>query len=329
MKITKAEILWTYKCSRNCSGCAMNSGYHNERSLLDWKLGMNQIRNLGASFAAFYGAEPLEDFKNLPEVIQHAEGIGISTTVITSFYFNELCKERLRRLYKAGLRSLTTSLDPVSYDEHSESKSQQAISMLEYFKSLGTIRNVAAVVTITADNLKYLSDTANFLTKKGIWMFCDLMHWDRGQPGSKCKGGKRPWHLDSFDLHEFSNVFQVLMGLKDHGALIHIDPVTIKMIKKYGLQYKWNCAQYKEFPSWVTIDPSGNVFPCDDFKPDVHVKFDMTEIEKKWTQFSSYWRKKIKRQCPGCLWCTHIQSHNIKGGILDVEAFIHEHGGKK
>jgi radical SAM protein with 4Fe4S-binding SPASM domain len=307
----------------------MNTGYRNERSLLDWKLGMNQIRNLGATFAAFYGAEPLEDFKNLPEVIQHAEGIGIETTCITSYYFNETCKERLKRLYDAGLRSLTTSYDPIAYDKDSEKKSAQAIEMLEFFQSLGSIRNVAAVVTVTTDNLKTLPDTARMLTAKGIWLFCDLMHWDRGQPGSKCQGPKMPWHLDDFDIHEFSNVFQTMLNLRDTGYLVHMDAHTIKTIKNDGLQYKWNCAECEEFPSWVTISPSGIVYPCDDFKPDTKVKFDMTEIEKKWTQFSAYWRKKVKKQCPGCLWCTHIQSHNIKGGILDVEAFIHEHGGKK
>ena len=323
-KITKVEVLWTYKCCRECKGCAMNSGEVNTRTLDDWKKGILNFKALGAKFLCVYGAEPLMDFDNLPEVIQFAESIGIDTTVITSFPFTEICKEYLQILYKNGLRSLTTSFDPISYDHHSEAKTHQALDMLKYFQSLGPVRDTAAVVTVTSDNLQTLPGISKLLTSEGIWMFCDLMHWDRGNKGTKCKGEKRNIHLDYSDLDEFKEVYHELLDMKKDGALIHIDPLTVKKIEDDNLHFSWNCSSNREFPSWITVDPHGEVFPCDDFKPKGNKKFDMTDICKRWRSFEDFWKKQVKYYCKGCLWSTHIQSHSVKRGLMDIKDFIHD-----
>jgi len=326
MEITKAEILWTYKCGRRCSGCAMNTGVKNSRSLSDWILGINNIHKLGARFAAFYGAEPLSDFKNLPTVIQHTEGLGIATTVITAYPFTIKGMQRLQKLYKYGLRSLTTSYDIHGYDASSVEKSKQAIAMLEYFRTLGPIRDVAAVVTVTKDNLEFLPETVEFLTSRNIWMFCDLMHWDRGNPGTKCKGERKGSPvLSRYDVLPFDIIFGKLLNMKKEGYLIHIDEHTVEEIVSDGMFFKWNCADHPEFPSWITIGPDGNVFPCDDFKPD-NPRFDMTKIHRQWDSFAKYYKKQVKKNCNGCLWCTHIQSHNIKRGVFSINDYVHTTG---
>jgi radical SAM protein with 4Fe4S-binding SPASM domain len=321
--LTKVELLWTYLCPRACSGCAMNAGAGNSRSLHDWKIGIDNFKELGASFLAIYGAEPLADFDNLPEVIKYSENIGINTTVITSYPFNDLCKKYLHVLYEYGLRSLTTSFDPIPYDEHSKNKSEQAVEMLQYFQSMGPIRDTAAVVTVTTKNIEMLPDLVVDLSMKGIWMFCDLMHWNKGNEGTKCKGNKREWHLDYSDIDTFQEVYDTLLKMKKKGALVHVDPLTVKKIVDDGLHFSWYCSTHSVFPSWITIDPHGQVHPCDDFKPERNKKFDMMDIAKKWGSFSSFYRKQIDRYCKGCSWCTHIQSHSIKSGEMELTDYIH------
>lgn len=326
-KIIKAEVLWTYKCFRNCLGCGMKTGIANSRSLIDWKQGMLNVQKLGAEFAAFYGAEPLCDFTNLPEIVSYCESIGINTTVITSASFNSKTKEKLRTLYKNGLRSLTTSFDIEAYDSSSEEKTNQAIEMLEYFRMFGPIRDVAAVVTVNRNNVELLPYAVELLSRRNIWTFFDLMHYDKGNPGTKCKGSKTELHLDHTDTLSLARIFSELKLMQTKGFLIHMDELTMEMILKDNLQFNWNCAQYDQFPSWITIAPDGEVFPCDDFKPsDLTTRFDMTEIYRKWNRFSSYYRKKVKIRCKGCLWCTHIQAHSIKGNILPIESYIHKTG---
>lgn len=329
MKVVKAEILWTYRCNRKCSGCSMNTGQQNTRSLNDWIDGLFNLKGLGCKFAAFYGAEPLEDFHILPDVIRVAERLGIDTTVITSAPLAAKTKHKLRTLYDHGLRSLTTSYDIIPYDIHSKKKMDQAIPLLQYFQSLGPIRDVAAVVTITKKNMYCLPETIKMLSDLGIWTFCDLLHWDRGNPGTKCQGKRNSnLSLTWTDTEEFRKVMDLVLHLKDTDLLVHIDSHSVEVMEKHLEQLSWNCAEEESFPSWVTIDPNGMVFPCDDFKPKYkkiirQTQFDMTRICNDWKRFSAFWKKKVKKDCRNCCWVTHIQANNIKKGDLSIGDYVH------
>jgi MoaA/NifB/PqqE/SkfB family radical SAM enzyme len=130
MNIVKAEILWSRTCPLSCSYCAMPDGRKNSPTIEQWCEGFRQLKKLGCSFAAFYGAEPLHDFDKLPEVIQFAEDIGIHTTVITSGVSTD-ARSKLKTLYEHGLRSLTTSYDEVYLDSSSKVKTNFAVEICQ------------------------------------------------------------------------------------------------------------------------------------------------------------------------------------------------------
>jgi len=332
-KIVKAEILWTRKCPLKCEYCAMADGRKNTVSLKNWVIGFDNLKTLGCSFAAFYGAEPLEDFKKLPSVIQYAESIGIHTTVITSSVTSSL-EEKLKTLYDYGLRSITTSFDEVSDDKSSQIKSSKALETIEMFRSFGPIRDSAVVVTLTRANYKNLPSIVTKMTGEGIWTFFDFIHPDRGQPGSKVKNANPDLLFGAEDLKPLLEVLQKCLELKDKGYLFHTSKEFVDMVKlvfSYASMYHvpnsvyrmWNCARHKCFPSWVTVDCDGIVYPCDDFQPKTVLNVPIWELASSWHDFSKSWKASVLAECPGCLWNTHIDSHYIKLGFIPITNYVH------
>lgn len=320
--ITKAEILWTRKCPLRCSYCAMATGQTNEKSVRYWYKVAKQLKNLNCRFAAFYGAEPLADAENLiklGKVLKRFSKLGIDTTLITSGVVPHL-RERLQYLHDMGLRSLTMSYDIQPLDSSSAAKSAQALETLLWFKSLG-VRDVAAVTTLTKTNFMYLPEHIRQMTEMGIWTFFDLIHDDRGQPGSKCKHTSTTQELlfDDKTYPELYSVLNEVARLKQSGALCNSSLPFIDLLKENDFQhirkYDWNCAADEVFPGWITIDYNGQVYPCDDFHCS-EVSFSADRISKEFDNFRDAYKRLVQEKCPGCLWNTHIDANFIKAGVL-------------
>ena len=258
-RIIKCELLWTRICPLNCSYCAMADGRRNTRTLEEWKEGIKNLKQLGCSFIAIYGAEPLHDFDKLPEVIQFVEELGIKTTVITSGVISDLYL-KLKTLYEHGLRSITASYDAVCQDSSSQKKSKVAMSVIEQFRSFGPVRDSAVVVTLTHQNYSSLSSIIEVMSEKNIWTFFDLIHPNRGQTGSKVKGTDLDLLFRKEDVVPLIKILSEVKDMKTAGYLCHASIPFIETVKIAGafwLQessspltpYIWNCSDYDCFPS--------------------------------------------------------------------------------
>lgn len=333
MQIVKCELLWTRVCPLKCDYCNMADGRRNSVPLEQWREGIIQLKKLGCSFIAIYGAEPLHDFDKLPEVISYAESAGINTTVITSGVTDSLDK-KLKDLYDHGLRSITTSYDYVGLDRYSKLKTFNALDVIESFRSNGPTRDAAVVITLTRQNFEFLPDIIEEMTKKGIWTFFDLIHSDRGQPGSKVKNTGIDLLFKKEDWSPLVNVMNKVLSLKRRGLMCHtsVEYVnTLKIIASYmqitsdpkANPYLWNCTAFDCFPSWVTVDCDGTVYPCDDFQPQDVANIKVWEIADLWDKFCALWKPIVKERCPGCLWNTHMDAHLIKRGLLSLTDYVH------
>jgi len=324
--LTKCEVLWTRVCPLNCSYCAMATGEKNSRTLVDWKIGFDNLKKLGCKFVAFYGAEPLADFRNLPQAVGYAEHIGLNTTVITSGVVPKL-REKLNLLYSHGATSLSMSYDIEPLDHASEIKSSLALKYLRYFQSLGTsVRDVAAIVTLTKSNFRALPEFINLFSDFGIQIFFDFIHPDRGQPGSKCRGQATNLVFQKEDLYSLNQTMDKILRLKEDGYLIHTSKEIIQVYKANNYRiiqkYDWMCNQTDLFPCFVTINCDGIVYYCDDYQLKGTRQFDMTTLASEWEGFVKNAKETVK-SCPGCAWGTHIGAEHVKVGSTDIHDYVH------
>lgn len=347
MDIVKAEILWTRLCNLNCGYCAMKKpkeqGGFIKKDITLWKQGFNRLKDLGCSFTAFYGAEPLIEFEGLPEVIKHTTDIGLFHTLITSCVVNNL-EEKLTILNKNGLQSITVSFDghiESLTDTSSKAKTVRGIETLRWYKKTfpNSYRDLAIVFTAHKQNLLQIPEYIKALQNEGIWVFFDFIHPALGRPGSKTKNSGDISNLtfnsnDRNIIIEFAN--KMLELKKSNRYNIHSSELFLNYIKdnpEVIINYTWNCTNDNSFPSWVTINNDGQVYPCDDLQPTVDNKIYFWDLNKqKYDEFGEYWKPIVKSCCggekgtKGCFWNTHFDANAIKLGLISVEGYVHTEG---
>ncbi len=327
MKIVKAEILFSRQCMLACSYCGMVDGRENTRSVEDWCSGLQNLKKLGCAMVAFYGAECMLEFDKLVEVVPYAESIGINTTIITAGIVPEF-RNKLKLFHEAGAKSISMSYDMLPLDEASKVKMEGAIESLQYFQSLGNVRDVAAIATLTRTNFHLLPETIIKNTKMGIWTFFDFIHPDRGLPGSKCKGDAKGLLFEEQDFSHLLKILFQVQQLKEEGNLVHVSKEFLSLMAQNDFSllknFNWNCAKHDVFPSWVTIDCDGSVHYCDDFQEQrKRSRFDMTTLSEDWDKYCKYGKELVQSRCRGCAWSTHIDAHFIKMGVNDINSYVH------
>lgn len=331
MEIVKAEFLWSRKCNLTCGYCAMADGRSNTPDMEQWERGLVALQNLGCSFVAIYGAEPLLEFEKLVSLVSLLNKHGMSNTVITGAGISRSEFDHcLNMLIAAGLKSLSMSYDIIPPNASSKRKSMAAIENLRRFKFVEDHDNAAAIATITRLNYLSIPETITKLTTDGIWFLFDFIHPYRGQPGSKCKSYPGIDYLlfQNEHLDRLVRILEMTEKMKDQGFLCHSSRVFLDMLiadPTKLLRYDWNCADEDNFPAWVTVDCDGRVYPCDDFQmrissPNIYV----WEIDRRWEEFCDYWKPTVKKWCTGCLWNTHIDAHAIKRGVVPITDYVHE-----
>lgn len=323
--IIKAEILWSRKCSLDCSYCAMVTNKNNTPSIETWQDGIYQLSQLGCSFLAFYGAEPLLEFEKLPQIIFYSKLLGMDSTVITNGVVPDLVN-KLKTLYDFGLRSISTSFDITeNMGTDSVIKSRRALNVIDIFRSFGEVDNVAVITTLTNKNFKKLPQTIKEMSDKKIWTFFDLIHFDRKQPGTKVKNSGINLLFTKDDFKALIDVLYEVKELKNHGYLCHASEIFLnKIIAEQNNIYTWNCSKEKSFPAWVTVDCNGEVYPCDDFHMKAPTKYDVWNIYDKWEEFCASQKAAVANHCPGCCWNTHIDACAIKEEKLPLTDYIHK-----
>lgn len=322
-KIVKAEILFSRQCPLACPYCAMKTETVNSRSVDEWKQGIAQLKNLGCEFIAFYGAEPLVEFEKLKRVISACEeNFRIDTTIITSGAVPNF-EGKLVELYRWGARSLSMSYDPLPMDNSTAHKSLLALQTLSKWKEWPGTRDAAAITTLNAKNFREFPDMVRRMDSHGIWSFFDFIHTDRGQAGTKCANVPSELMFSSGDFPDLLLMLEEVIQLKERGYKCHTSRHFIEIVSEMihaGDLYNWTCS--KQDPSWITIDCDGKVYPCDDYSGK-DMDFDMTTISEQWEDFSDQTNLSVIQQDCRCCWNTHIDSHGIASGKVNIEEYVH------
>ena len=332
-ELVKAEILWTRDCMLHCNYCAMVTNESVEKDWNRWAQGFRRLKTLGCDFAAVYGAEPLLDMKYLPEAFKLMEDLGMLNTLITSCVAPDV-RGKLDLLYQNGLRSLTVSFDGEEGNvSHSKKKSESGLDHLLWFKKNYELRDAAVVFTVTKKNVDQVLDWIPRFAEQDIHVFMDWIHDDKGNPGTKCRnfpGIEKLMfsHDDKQTLVDFGEKLLELERDTKTGPYVHQSEHYIGMLintPEVIINRSWNCAFSKVFPSWVTIENTGDVRVCDDFhlgaKVVEQIKFwELTPME--YDKLADRWRKIVQKSCKGCAWATHIDANLIKSGLVTFGDYV-------
>jgi radical SAM protein with 4Fe4S-binding SPASM domain len=305
----------------------MVNNKENDLTVDQWKQGMDNLKKLDCQFAAFYGAEPMLEFNKLKYVVGYAESIGIHTTVITSGIRIPEFRKKVQKMVDMGAKSFSLSYDVLPYCASSKLKTEKAFQEMKWIRSLSGIRDVAAIATITSQNYHMIPVMIAKMSAEGIWTFFDFIHEDRGMPGTKCSG-KCNIKIKPEDWEPLKQYLGLISHMKKGGYLVHTNDFFIdtvkELVKNNGDIYSWSCAEHKAFPSWVTIDCDGSVYPCDDFHTSrIYPKFHELENPITWREMFYEMEMDIRNNYCRCCWNTHIDAHAVKDGIVPITNYIH------
>lgn len=348
-KLVKAEILFTRKCNLGCPSCAIVSNKYEELDIDGWKKAFDGLKKVGVPFAAIYGAEPFCRFNDLCELVGYSESIGIMTTVITNGLL--MTDEKMQKLYESGLRSLTMSCDDlpdklINLPRDVARKSQAAYNWMSRWMEFKDIRDGQVCMTVTRKNFKSLPEFIELWSRLGVYTAWDILHYDQGQPGSKCSPMSTEEISDlclnasnTDNMFDMLNIMHKVLKMKKDGYKIFPfeenikDWLTISFRRcDYRVEQKWGRNLYAEWEfgdlawkcsptTFVTIDCDGTAQCCDDFlinKPKIYA----WELADKWEAFDKRNKKAVK-SCPGCQWATHRSAERIFNGECQLEGYVH------
>ncbi len=318
-RIIKAEILWSKKCPFSCSFCGM---VQNERKDLEimtdemkdmWHKGMENLANIGCKFTAIYGAEPLMRYDGLDYLISTQRLFGMEQTLITALN----APEKIQHLVDWGLNSLTVSYDMTVDDRSRKLKTQNGLALLEKFPQ---IDDRACVSTLMKENQDIFLEGAREVLDKGYWFLFDIVH--PGYKGtdpttgynlSKCVGDVEDLSPDPLMVVKICNY---LIAWKHNGEKVHASIDLLENIRdrytltKGDVRKSYHCG-LKNSLGWVTIGPQLQLYACDDWQMEYHLPLDEMISEQHWLDFFDWRSEESLKTCPGCMWNTHFNTHEI------------------
>jgi radical SAM protein with 4Fe4S-binding SPASM domain len=327
VNIIKSEILWTRKCPLNCSYCKIKRKTEPKKNIKNWIKGINFLNSIGNKFYAIYGAEPLYAFEHLTQFVRNTRR---DNTVITSGIIKDT-QEKIEELIQNGLTSLTMSYDIESNDRNISAKSKLGYMLAKKYAKDKRLDNVALVTTVTNLNINKLPKLVEKNTANNIWTFFDFIHWDKGQPNGKCSKRKDIENLIVKDRLKLKVFLFKIMQLKHLGYKIHWSGKLISYMLDNAdiiLKQNWNCAKYRVFPAFVTINNNGDLHFCDDFqlnRKDFKLKkfWEFKSIED-FENYAKEYRKFVSVKCKGCAWSTHIDAFLIKNKKVRIGEYVHK-----
>jgi molybdenum cofactor biosynthesis enzyme MoaA len=345
--ITKAEVLLTRRCNIKCGTCAViepaldpvtgkPTSQHliKEMTTSEWKEAFDVVYdNLGGTFVALYGGEPLvygdDKLVEIIKILSAKRSDVCDFTIISNGI--GLTSERAKRFVDAGLQSWTSSVDTSQAgsdigDRYMNAKTPAGLKALAMMKNEFNLRDTCGIVTVTAKNLDEIIPTVEWLSANGHWVGIDLLHWNRGDGEYTFSSEKQA--MDYLGLTLTEEHMEKLSHIADHIISRHSDLLVfptkrvLEMWKdpKFSVELTWKCQPGHA----ITIDSNGQIGLCDDRMPNRYgeerkkllpegrpwhiLDFNKKdELLPKWKEFLSWYAKDLNH-CMGCAWSTHVMA---------------------
>ena len=252
-----AHLYVTDRCNLDCHYC---NEYDNSRphpKLEDLKTWMRQIRSLGVARIGLQGGEPLMH-PDITEVVRFARELGFDPVSMASNGFL-LTRELLGELERAGLHSLSLSVDRMTPIPTTRKSFKTVASKLEWFQDSPVRLTVSGV--LFDDTLDEMAELLEECLGRGISAHARVVHDDLVHQ----RAMRTQTPVDRLEAF-----IQEQARLKRSGAKIHTSwPILeyqLRMLR--GQPQEWRCvAGYKYF----FVSAEGRFWPCSQVRTDRHI----------------------------------------------------------
>jgi radical SAM protein with 4Fe4S-binding SPASM domain len=256
----RMDLALTFRCQNNCQHCYTGGPHEtDEMDTESWKRALDKMKELGIFIATFTGGEPTLR-EDLPELISHAQKIGIVTGLVTN---GRKLKDRsfVSTLERAGLDFAQVTLESSKPDIHDRMTGAKE----SWHETVEGIRNLIPTTiytttntTLTKLNTGDFSETLNFIHDLGVKAFgCNgLIHSGKG-PSFAAGNELKPDELKHIlsKIQEKATHLGMSFLWYTPTRYCELNPVSL------GLGVKSCTASGMN----MCIGPSGDVYPCQSY----------------------------------------------------------------
>ena len=280
LTVLKTEWLITRKCFLKCSYCKIrDNNFPNELDLDGRKRVLDTVAKLSPESAVvIFGGEPLTLGDDLVEVVRHGVLNKLYMIVISNCV--KLSESLIDKLYAAGLRNMSTSIDTLkenAVDKWTLERARTGLKGLLRCKEKG-FNDLVTCTTVTKYNIEELPEMTEKLTELGIWSIHTLLQYgDENYDYSQGYENSKEFFVN--DREKIERVSKKLAEMaRSKKYLMHNIPeyydnwTNFYDMKQNGKM--WFCSK----KAALTVDADGSLKRCVDWKGDVN-KFKIFDLE--------------------------------------------------
>lgn len=164
----RMDLALTYRCNLNCGHCYNQGADRPELSTASWKEVLDRIWGIGVPHAIFTGGEASLR-EDLPELIHHAETLGMVTGLLTNGV-RLADGEYAEELAEAGLDHVQITLESADRDIHNGMTGADSFdsTVAAIRNCIGSGMHTITNTTITGRNADVMADTIRFAGGMGL-----------------------------------------------------------------------------------------------------------------------------------------------------------------
>ena len=256
----RMDLALTFRCQNNCQHCYTGGPHEtDEMDTESWKRAIDKMKELGIFIATFTGGEPTLR-EDLPELISHAQKIGIVTGLVTN---GRKLKDRsfVSTLERAGLDFAQVTLEsskPEIHDRMTGAKESWHETVEGIRNLIPTTIYTTTNTTLTKLNAGDFSETLNFIHGLGVKAFgCNGLIRSGKGPSFAAGNALKPDELKHIlsKIQEKATHLGMSFLWYTPTRYCELNPVSL------GLGVKSCTASGMN----MCIGPSGDVYPCQSY----------------------------------------------------------------
>jgi MoaA/NifB/PqqE/SkfB family radical SAM enzyme len=289
----------TARCNLQCRFCEYWEKPGREMSTPEIFRMLEDARSFGIGVYNAWTAEPLLR-PDLPDILRHAKGLGLMTSLITNG------KLLARRIHELGnLDYLSVSVDGIdSYQELRGIDLQVVLEGIKAAKATG--HELLMNCVINGKNINEIDDLVHLAEELGVWISFEPIN-------ESPEISKHVWEeLGIRDLPNYQKAVERLIELKKLGAPIINSETYLRMIKSRKPEFQCHASDII-----LHVASDGTIGVCRSQKAPLG---NISEgISKVWRS-SREKRKKIVEDCQGCLFFGYAENSLLYEMVPNVMA---------